>query len=249
MQKGPKIGILRLFRVFFETFLQTPKKTLFETFFAISGPEGPETRVNGGSGRKSSHSSGCCCVCLGKRHSSAFRQKMVSIPPPFSAVLLLLARLCKASRPVGGLGFQTCEDPAHAASACFDHHLSCALASFLFFFQWPYGSVGRLSFSILSLSLYISLSLSISHLSLSISLYLLSISLYLTLSDALWRSLTLSDILSVSVALVCIICLSTMTLHLHEAVPSSDCHSWGRNHWESGHWSKPRGLQHSPGQQ
>ena len=51
-QKGPKIGIFRLFRVFFETFLQTPKKTLLETFFAISGPEGPETPVNGGSDRK-----------------------------------------------------------------------------------------------------------------------------------------------------------------------------------------------------
>ena len=50
-QKGPKIGIFRLFRVFFETFLQTPQKTLFETFFAISGLEGPETPVNGGSGR------------------------------------------------------------------------------------------------------------------------------------------------------------------------------------------------------
>ena len=51
-QKGPKIDIFRLFRVFFETFRQTPQKTLFETFFAISGPERPETPVNGGSGRK-----------------------------------------------------------------------------------------------------------------------------------------------------------------------------------------------------
>ena len=31
-QKCPKIGISWLFRVFFETFLRTPKKTLFETF-------------------------------------------------------------------------------------------------------------------------------------------------------------------------------------------------------------------------
>ena len=51
-QKDPKIGIFRLFRVFFGTFLLTPRKTFFETFFAISGPEGPETPVNGGSGRK-----------------------------------------------------------------------------------------------------------------------------------------------------------------------------------------------------
>ena len=48
---------LVFFSVFLETFgyfwdfLQTPQKTLFETFFAISGPEGLETPVNGGSGR------------------------------------------------------------------------------------------------------------------------------------------------------------------------------------------------------
>ena len=47
------LGILRLFRVFFETFLRTPQKDLFGDLFAISGPEGPETPVNGGSGRKS----------------------------------------------------------------------------------------------------------------------------------------------------------------------------------------------------
>ena len=34
-------GIFRLFRVFFETFLQTPQKTLFETLFCDSGPLGP----------------------------------------------------------------------------------------------------------------------------------------------------------------------------------------------------------------
>ena len=31
--------------------MQTPKKTLFETSVGISGPEGPETPVNGRSGR------------------------------------------------------------------------------------------------------------------------------------------------------------------------------------------------------
>ena len=31
-QKGPKIGIFRLFLLFFGTFLQTPQKTFFETF-------------------------------------------------------------------------------------------------------------------------------------------------------------------------------------------------------------------------
>ena len=36
-QKGPKIGIFKLFGVFLETFLETPKKTLFETFLR-SGP-------------------------------------------------------------------------------------------------------------------------------------------------------------------------------------------------------------------
>ena len=35
---------------FFWTFLWTPKKSLFETLFAIFGPEGPETPVNGSSG-------------------------------------------------------------------------------------------------------------------------------------------------------------------------------------------------------
>ena len=45
-------GLFRLFQVFSGTFLQTPHKTLFETFFGISGPEGPETPVNGRSGRK-----------------------------------------------------------------------------------------------------------------------------------------------------------------------------------------------------
>ena len=34
--------------------MRTPKKTLFETFFAILGPEGPETPVNGRSDRKKS---------------------------------------------------------------------------------------------------------------------------------------------------------------------------------------------------
>ena len=33
-------------------FADPPRKTLFETFFAILGPEGPETPVNGRSGRK-----------------------------------------------------------------------------------------------------------------------------------------------------------------------------------------------------
>ena len=42
-----------LFRVFFGTFLRTPKKTFFlRRFLVILGPEGPETPVNGGSGRK-----------------------------------------------------------------------------------------------------------------------------------------------------------------------------------------------------
>ena len=43
--------------VFLGTFLQTPIKTLFETFFAISGPEGQETPVNVGSGRNASSNS------------------------------------------------------------------------------------------------------------------------------------------------------------------------------------------------
>ena len=43
-QKGPKIGIFRLFRVFFETFLQTPPKRPFLRLFCDFG----ET---GGSGR------------------------------------------------------------------------------------------------------------------------------------------------------------------------------------------------------
>ena len=50
---GYFFGIFRLFQVFFETFLQTPKKTLFEMFFCDFGPGGPEdsSPVNGGSGR------------------------------------------------------------------------------------------------------------------------------------------------------------------------------------------------------
>ena len=44
-------GRLRLFRVFLGTFLQTPKATLFETFFGFRAPETP---VNGGSGLKQS---------------------------------------------------------------------------------------------------------------------------------------------------------------------------------------------------
>ena len=54
--KLPIFGHVRIFLdfgwVFLGTFLQTPKKTLFEIFFAISGPEGQETPVNGGSGRQ-----------------------------------------------------------------------------------------------------------------------------------------------------------------------------------------------------
>ena len=55
-----KIGIFRFFRVFLGTFLQTPVKTFFEIFFAILGPEGPETPVNGGSGRNLRHPPDSC---------------------------------------------------------------------------------------------------------------------------------------------------------------------------------------------
>ena len=53
-RRSPTMCIFRLFRVFSGTFPRTPKKTLFETSVAISGPERPETLVNGGSGRKES---------------------------------------------------------------------------------------------------------------------------------------------------------------------------------------------------
>ena len=49
--KKSNSGCLRLLWYFRLTFLQTPKKTLSETFLGISGPEGPEISVNGRSGR------------------------------------------------------------------------------------------------------------------------------------------------------------------------------------------------------
>ena len=50
-QQGPKIGICRLFSGIFWDFCADPQKDPFWDFFAISGREGPETPVNGGSGR------------------------------------------------------------------------------------------------------------------------------------------------------------------------------------------------------
>ena len=55
VKKCPKLDFSGHFLPFlgiFGDFLQTPEKTLFDTFFAISGPEGPETPVNGRSGHK-----------------------------------------------------------------------------------------------------------------------------------------------------------------------------------------------------
>ena len=45
------LGIFRLFWYFWGLFCRPPKRPFWD-FFAISGPEGPETPVNGGSDRK-----------------------------------------------------------------------------------------------------------------------------------------------------------------------------------------------------
>ena len=44
--------VFLIFSGIFRDLWKTPKKTLFEIFFATWGPEGPETPVNGRSGRK-----------------------------------------------------------------------------------------------------------------------------------------------------------------------------------------------------
>ena len=50
--KCPIWGIFAFFGYFRGLFVQTLKKTLFLRLFGISGPESPETPVNGRSGRK-----------------------------------------------------------------------------------------------------------------------------------------------------------------------------------------------------
>ena len=80
---GIFFDIFRLFRLFFETFLRTPKETLFETFLVISGPEGPETPVNGGSGRNSIFS--CERAEMFRTRSTTTRDRNLQFrgaPPP-----------------------------------------------------------------------------------------------------------------------------------------------------------------------
>ena len=52
IKKHPKCFFFNIFFGYFRGFfLQIPKKTHFEIFFAILGPEGPETPANGCLGR------------------------------------------------------------------------------------------------------------------------------------------------------------------------------------------------------
>ena len=53
----------------FETFLQTPKRPFLIFFFTISGPEGPETPVNGSSGCKCTT---FLCLVADNLHSKQF---------------------------------------------------------------------------------------------------------------------------------------------------------------------------------
>ena len=83
-------GIFRFFRVFSGTFLQTPKKTLFETFFGIFGPGGPgdSCKWSLGSQEKTVEiTTEIAAICQKLGDHSNFRRNALGVKRPFSALL------------------------------------------------------------------------------------------------------------------------------------------------------------------